>query len=104
MDPRSKLQHSVRIQSDEPASKRTDLTQLQALLASTIPSKILEIGTTNTYYSEECSSIHRGTSWEQNDDTTAPLPNYSLTLVEVQNGEERRRPAPLLSTSTLSLS
>ena len=49
MAPRSKLQHSVRIQSDEPASKRTDLTQLQALLASTIPSKILEIGIANTY-------------------------------------------------------
>ena len=103
MVPRSKLQHSVRIQSDEPTIKRTDLTQLQALLASTIPSKIIEIGTTNTYYSEECSSIHRGTSWEQSADTPALLPNYSLTLAEVQNGEERRRPVPLLSTSTLSL-
>ena len=49
---------------------------------------------------EECSSIRRGTSWEQNADTPALLPNYSFTLVEVQNGEEHRRPAPLLSTST----
>ena len=30
-------------------SKRTDLTQIQALLASTIPIKILEIGTMNAY-------------------------------------------------------
>ena len=30
-------------------SKRTDLTQPQALLASTMPSKILEIGTMNDY-------------------------------------------------------
>src|SRR6185437_6695410 len=103
MDPRSKLQHSVRIQSDEPTIKRTDLTQLQALLASTIPSKILEIGTTNTYYSEECSSIHRGTSWEQSADIPRHFSRTTLTLVEVQNGEEHRRPAPLLSTSTLSL-
>ena len=36
---------------------------------------------------EECSSICRGTSWEQNADTPALLPNYSLTLIEVQNGE-----------------
>ena len=40
----------------------------------------------------------------QSADTPALLLNYSLTLVEVQNGEECRRLAPLLSTSTLSLS
>ena len=34
----------------------------------------------------------------------ALLPNYSPTLVEVQNVEKSQRPAPLLSTSTLSLS
>ena len=52
---------------------------------------------------EECSSIRRDTSWEQNAGTPALLPIYSLTLVEVQNGEERQIPVPLLSTSTLSL-
>jgi len=35
--------------------------------------------------------------------TPRHFPNYSFTLVEVQNGEEHRRLAPLLSTSTLSL-
>ena len=40
----------------------------------------------------------------QSADTPALLLNYSLTLVEVQNKEERQIPAPLLNTSTLSLS
>ena len=52
---------------------------------------------------EECSSIRRGTSWEKSADTPALLPNYSVTFVEVQFGEERQQPVPLLSTSTLSL-
>jgi len=58
--PHSKLQHPVRIQSDEPASKRTDLTQLQALLASTILSKILEIVTRPAHrVNSEQAATHR---------------------------------------------
>ena len=51
-------------------SKRTNLTQLQALLASTIPSKILEIGTTSAYLN----------------------PKNVAAFVEVQAGAERRQP------------
>ena len=80
-------------------SKRTDLTQLQALLAYTRDKNHEYLLNT-----EECSSIRRGTSWEQNADNLTLLPNYSLTLIEVQNGEVRRIPATLLSTSILSLS
>ena len=66
---------------NEPASKRTDLTQLQALLAYTIPSNILEIGTTNAY--QTLNNVAASVEVQAGSNTPTLLPNYSITLVEV---------------------
>ena len=109
----SKLPHSIKIWSDKPTSKRTNPTQLQALLPSTKPSKILEIGTRILTRSrrtqqhsqryklgEECrhpgtspellSHSHRGTKWRRAPKTSTP-PEYLYPLLKLGSSKPRRR-------------
>ena len=57
-------------QSDEPASKRTDLTQ-RLVLCKNKKSQIL------TYFTPKEASIYRGTILEKNTNRLGASPNYS---------------------------
>ena len=66
---RSKLSHSVYIRSDEPVSKRTDLTHMKVLCK-------IGIKNSNLLISEE-AGILRGTRSEKTADRPGASPNYS---------------------------